>query len=119
LLPSAFFAFSGESLFFEWPKKSNQKKSTPTKLACGFPALLGAERACGTRFAQTVLGLIAQPLRYSAAWKGGELQRIGVAFSCGCLVKVWTPKSVIARPTSPHLSGRVAQGCREKDARGV
>jgi len=23
------FAFSGESLFFEWPEKSNQKKSTP------------------------------------------------------------------------------------------
>jgi hypothetical protein len=37
-----FFAFAGESLFFVWPKKSNQKKSHPTKLACGFPALLGS-----------------------------------------------------------------------------
>jgi|GEM_PF-2439026 len=34
------FRLAGESLFFAWPKKSNQKKGHPTKLACGFSALL-------------------------------------------------------------------------------
>ncbi|WP_157719349.1 hypothetical protein [Halopseudomonas sabulinigri] len=69
------FRLAGESLLFAWPNKSNQKKGHPTKLACGFSALLGFERACGTRryassAPQTVLGLIAQILRYSTAWKG-------------------------------------------------
>ena len=58
-------------------------RTPPTKLAFGFSALLGVERACGTRFAQarrppTFLGLIAQPLRYSTAWKGDERPEIGV-----------------------------------------
>ena len=61
------------------PKETEPKeRAPPAKLACGFSALLGVERACGTRFAHTVLGLIAQPLRYSTAWKGDETPEIGV-----------------------------------------
>jgi len=46
------FRLPGESLFFAWPKKSNQKKGHPAARPCGFAALLGLTGGGRTRLCE-------------------------------------------------------------------
>ena len=77
-----------------------------------------ASRKLGASHLRQSAPLIAQILRYSTAWKGAERPEIGVVFEHWWLTEFPTPKSATARPTNSHLSGRVAQSCRDK-ARAV
>jgi len=72
-----FFAFMASDFSLLGQRKVTKRKATPTKLAFGFSALLGAERRRENSLrSDNSRRFIARPLRYSTAWMGMNSRRV-------------------------------------------